>query len=87
MNDARTVVLKGDQREQGVRIHVLGEKFHERTPAVARTRKRRVYLIERDDLKQLRLQLMTKLKQQEQSQPVHVAPVLGGAVNSTDAKQ
>ncbi len=43
--------------------------------------------LERDDLKQLRLQLMTKLKQQEQSQPVHVAPVLGGAVNSTDAKQ
>ena len=32
--------------------------------------------VERDDLKQLRLQLMLKIKQQEQGQLVHVAPVV-----------
>ena len=38
---------------------------------------------ERDDLKELRQQLLAKLKQQEQGQPVHVAPVAEGPAKTT----
>ena len=41
---------------------------------------------EREDLKDLRQQLLAKLKQQEQGQPVHVAPVAEMPKKSTQAK-
>lgn len=40
----------------------------------------------RDDLRQLKLQLEQKLRQQEQGQPVNVAPVVENATRATQAK-